>query len=112
MGKFPGIKMASGVILDGDEQGRRDGWGQQGHLPWAPLYLWAPKRSIYSNRTVKNSIKAVTTYILPWAPQALSAEDGERMIYLWMITAIAPTPLHRVLLRNSNRLKGGRVHRY
>ena len=32
-----------------------------------------PKRSIYSNRTVKCSIKGVTTYILPWAPQALSA---------------------------------------
>ena len=39
-----------------------------------------PKRSIYSNRLVKYSIKAVTTYILPWAPQVLSAEDGERMI--------------------------------
>ena len=35
-----------------------------------------PKRSIYSNRTVKRSIKAVTTYILPWAPQALSAALG------------------------------------
>ena len=63
------------------------------------------------------------------------------MIYLWMIIAIAsisvmnlegdedlecqyerqitqhvdtemPAPLHRVLLRNSNRLKGGRVNRY
>ena len=28
---------------------------------------------MYSNRTVKYSIKAVATYILPWAPQALSA---------------------------------------
>ena len=42
-----------------------------------------PKRSIYSNRTVKYSIKAVTTYILPWAPQALSGgypgdEDREQ----------------------------------
>ena len=81
MGKFPGIKMASGAL----------------------------RRILDSNRTVKHSIKAVTTYILPWAPQA---EDGERMINLWMITAITPTPLHRVLLRNSNRLKGGRVHRY
>ena len=46
MGKFPGIKMESGAlrrILNSDEQGRREGWGQQGHLPWAPLYLWAPK---------------------------------------------------------------------
>ena len=114
MGKFPGIKMASGVlrrILDGDEQGRREG-GETGAFTLGPTLLMSPKRSIYSNRTVKNSIKAVTTYILPWAPQALSAEDGERMIYLWMITVIAPTPLHRVLLRNSNRLKGGRVHRY
>ena len=31
------------------------------------------ERSIYSNRTVKYSIKAVTTYVLPWAPQVLSA---------------------------------------
>ena len=47
-------------------QGRREG-GQLGH------FSWAPKRSTYFNRTVKYSIKAVTTYILPWAPQALSA---------------------------------------
>ena len=36
MGKFPGIKMASGAlrrILDSDEQGHREGWGLQGHLP-------------------------------------------------------------------------------
>ena len=26
-----------------------------------------PQRSIYSNRTVKYSIKTVTTYVLPWA---------------------------------------------
>ena len=56
------------------EQGRREGGGGNwGNLPWALLYLWAPKRSIYSNRTVKYSIKVVTTYILPWAPQALLA---------------------------------------
>ena len=36
---------------------------------------WAlgPKRSIYFNRTIKYSIKAVTTYILSWVSQALSA---------------------------------------
>ena len=46
-------------------QGRREGGGggNWGILPWVPLCLWAPKRSIYSNRTVKCSIKAVTTYI-------------------------------------------------
>ena len=49
------------------------GGGSWGILPWAPFCLWAPKRLIYSNRTVKYSIKAVTTYILPWAPQALWA---------------------------------------
>ena len=41
------------------------GGGNWGILPWAPLCLWAPKRSIYSNRTVKYSIKVVTKYILP-----------------------------------------------
>ena len=49
------------------------GGGNWGILPWAPLSLMAPKRSIYSNRTVKYPIKAVTTYILSWAPQALWA---------------------------------------
>ena len=39
--------------------------GNWGILPWAPLCLWAPKRSIYSNRTVKYSIKVVTKIILP-----------------------------------------------
>ena len=40
-----------------------------------------PKRSIYSNRTVKHSIKAVTTYILPRAPQPLLAALVELMLY-------------------------------
>ena len=37
--------------------------------------LEAPKKSIYSNRIVKYSTKAVITYsiILPWPPQVLSA---------------------------------------
>ena len=43
----------------------RGGGGNWGILPWAPLCLWAPKRLIYSNRTVKYSIKAVTTYFYP-----------------------------------------------
>ena len=60
------------TVVDVDRAAERGG-GNWGILPWAPLCLWAPKRSIYSNRTVKYSIKAVTTYILPWAPQALSA---------------------------------------
>ena len=54
-------------------QGRREGGGQLGHFALGPTLLMGPKRSIYSNRTVKYSIKAVTTYILPWAPQALWA---------------------------------------
>ena len=54
-------------LIDGGHQGRREGRGQLGH------FVLGPKRSIYSNRTVKCSIKAVTTYILPWALQALSA---------------------------------------
>ena len=37
-------------------QGRREG---------GPTLLMGPKRSTYSHRTVKYSIKAVTTYILP-----------------------------------------------
>ena len=49
------------------------GGGQLGHFALGPTLLMGPKRSIYSNRTVKYSIKAVTTCILPWAPQALSA---------------------------------------
>ena len=68
MGKFPGIKMASGAlhrILGSDEQGRREGGVLLGHFA-GPTLLMGPKRSIYSNRTVKYSIKAVTTYILPW----------------------------------------------
>ena len=47
--------------------------GQLGHFALGPTLLMGPKRSIYSNRTLKYSIKAVTPYILPWAPQALSA---------------------------------------
>ena len=38
-----------------------------------PHTAYGPQRSIYSNRTVKHSIKAVTTYILSLAPQALLA---------------------------------------
>ena len=49
------------------------GAGQLGHFALDATLLMGPKRLIYSNRTVKYSIKAVTTYILPWAPQALSA---------------------------------------
>ena len=51
-------------------QGRQEE-GATGAFCPGPL-LWAPK-SIYSNRTVKYSIKAVTAYILPWASQALLA---------------------------------------
>ena len=40
-----------------------------------------PKRSIYFNRTVKHSIKAVTTYILPWALQALLAALVEWILH-------------------------------
>ena len=43
--------------------------------PHSAYKNYGPK-SIYSNRTVKYSIKAVTKYILPWAPQALSAALG------------------------------------
>ena len=49
------------------------GGGVTGAFALGPTLLMGPKRSIYPNRTVKYSIKAVTTYILPWAPQALSA---------------------------------------
>ena len=38
---------------------RGGGGGNWGILPWA-------QKSIYFNRTVKYSIKAVTTYSLPW----------------------------------------------
>jgi len=54
-------------------QGRRKGrGGTLGYLALGPT-AYGPKRSMYSNRTVKNSIKAVPTYIFPWAPQALLA---------------------------------------
>ena len=60
---------------------RGGGGGQLGHFALGPTLLMDPNRSIYSNRTVKHSIKAVTTYILPWTPQALLAalmtEEGE-----------------------------------
>ena len=98
MGKYPGIKMASGAlrrILDSDEQGRLEG-GQLGHFALGPTLLIRPKRSIYSNRTVKYSIKAVTTYILPWAPQALSAALVTRMESR-MITAIASISVMNLL---------------
>ena len=49
------------------------GGGATGAFCPGPHSAMGPQRSIYSNRTVKYSIKAVTTYILPWAPQALSA---------------------------------------
>ena len=51
----------------------RGGGGALGHFALGPTLLMGPIRSIYSNRTVKYSINAVITYILPWAPQALSA---------------------------------------
>ena len=56
---------------------RGGGGGNWGVLPWAPLCLWT---SIYSNRTV-------TTYISPWAAQALSAAliaiiDNTRFIWI------------------------------
>ena len=51
--------------------------GATGTFSPGPTLLMDPKRSIYSNRTVKYSIKAVTTYILPWAPQALLAALNE-----------------------------------
>ena len=53
---------------------------QLGHFALGPKRLIYSNRtvkySIYSNRRVKHSINAVTTYILPWAPQALSAALG------------------------------------
>ena len=49
------------------------GRGQLGRFALGPTLLMGPKRSIYPNRTVKYSIKAVSTYILPWPPQVLSA---------------------------------------
>ena len=54
-------------------QGHREG-GNGGILPWAPLCLWAPK-DLYTliEQSNRYSIKAVTTYILSWAPQALCA---------------------------------------
>ena len=55
------------IVLVARAAERGGGGGNWGILPWAP------KRLIYFNRTVKYSIKAVTTYILPWAPKALSA---------------------------------------
>ena len=54
-------------------QGHRERGGQLGHFALGPTLLMGLKRSIYFNRTVKHSIKAVTTYILPRVPQALSA---------------------------------------
>ena len=39
--------------------------GQLGHFALSPTLLMAPKRSIYPNRTVKYSIKVVSTYICP-----------------------------------------------
>ena len=43
-----------------------------GHFALGPTLLMAPKDR-YTLIEVKYSIKTVTTYILPWAPQALSA---------------------------------------
>ena len=66
------LKLSICYVQGRAERGR--GGGNWGILPWSPLRLFmGPKRSIYSNRTVKHSIKAVTTYILPWSPRALSA---------------------------------------
>ena len=67
------------------------GGGQLGHFALGPTLLMGPKRSIYSNSKVKYSIKAVTTYILPWAPQALSA-------------ALATSPHSTLLARFSHEI--------
>ena len=83
MGKFPRIKMASGAlrrILGSDEQGRREG-GQLGHFALGPTLLMGPKKSIYSNRTFKYSIKAVTIYFALGPSSSLCCpgdEDGEQ----------------------------------
>ena len=53
-------------------QGGREG-GATGAICPGPHFTCGPRRLIFSNRAVKNSIKAVTMHILPWAPQALSA---------------------------------------
>ena len=63
--------------MGGKEQGRREGGGQLGHFALGPTLLMSPKRSIYSNRTVKYSIKAVTTYICP-GPLKLSLLPWQR----------------------------------
>ena len=94
MGKFPGIKWRVEHYVEyWAVTSRADERGGKGILPWAP------ERSIYSNRTVKYSIKAVTTYILPWAPQALSAalvmRIESRMIFLTAIASISVMNLLR-----------------
>ena len=50
--------------------------GQLGHFALGPTLLMGPKRSIYSNRTVKYSIKAVTIYIYIYIAQGLSTSLG------------------------------------
>ena len=69
-------------LYNDDGQGRRERGGNWGIFALGPtlLKLRARKRSIYSNRTVKYSIKAVSTHILPWAPQALSAALTKAML--------------------------------
>ena len=49
-----------------NKQGCREG-RQLGHFALGPTLLMGSKRSIYSNRTVKYSIKAVTIYIYMYA---------------------------------------------
>ena len=53
-------------------QGHRE-VGATGAFCPGPHPAYGPQKSIYSNRKFKYSIKAVTTYILPLAPQVLSA---------------------------------------
>ena len=70
MGKFPGIKMASGAlrrILDSDEQGRREG-GRLGHFALGPtLLMTRGSHSHRSYRTIcdrdQNEIKRSRGYL-------------------------------------------------
>ena len=56
------------------------GDGNWGILPWAPHCLWTPKDR-YTLIEQSNTIKAVTTYTLSWAPQALLAALVEWMVH-------------------------------
>ena len=57
--------MCACVCVHACRAAERRGGGQLGHFALDPTLLIGPKRSIYFDRTVKYSIKAVTTYICP-----------------------------------------------